>query len=418
MSGLDAFIRAARDAGASDLHLEPGLAPTLRVRGQLKGQGPPVTGAHLLDMARELLGDGWSDFLVRRSADLSTSVSGVRCRINVLHSTRGLGMAIRLLTSGIPTLTGLNLHPSVRDLLEADHGLILVTGPTGSGKTSTLAALIQELNATRARHILTIEHPVEYVFRPAQCFIRQREVGRDTPSVEQALTDAMREDPDVIVVGEMRDPATMRLTLDAAETGHLVLATMHSSTSAEALQRMVNSFAPEQQPSVCAQLADCLVGVVAQRMTWRPAEKLRVPECELMMASHAVRANIRAAQFFKLQNALDAGAAEGMWSFARYREWLERKKDWVLPLLEPGVSAPLDDEVAPVRPRAPSSEAARSAPSPEPIRPPPYPRVAEGRPRASRKPGPPALADDGSVLVLDTEAEDLNAILKDLERKR
>ena len=149
--------------------------------------------------------------------------------------SRGVGLAIRLLSSFQATVEKLNLHPDLKKLVKNTHGLILVSGPTGSGKSSTLAALIQEINLTETRHIVTVESPIEYTFRPRRAFIRQREVGRDTPSFEQALLDALREDPDVLMVGEMRDPETMRLTLSASETGHLVLATVHSSSCAEAI---------------------------------------------------------------------------------------------------------------------------------------------------------------------------------------
>src|SRR5207342_562535 len=159
----------------------------------------------------------------------------------------------------------LNLHPDLRRHISHHNGLIIVSGATGSGKSSTMAALIQEINLGEARHIVTIESPIEYSFRPRASYIRQREVGRDTPSFEQGLLDALREDPDVLMVGEMREPETMRLTLNASETGHLVLATVHSSTCAEALQRLVGAFPAEIQNNVAAQLADCLVGVIAQR---------------------------------------------------------------------------------------------------------------------------------------------------------
>src|SRR5207253_230283 len=174
------------------------------------------------------------------------------------------------------TVEKLNLHPDLRKLVARDNGLILVSGPTGCGKSSTLAALIQEINLSEARHIVTIESPIEYSFRPRRAYIRQREVGRDTPSFEQALLDALREDPDVLMVGEMRDPETMRLTLNASETGHLVLATVHSSTCAEALQRVVSAFPAEIQSSVSSQLADCLVAVISQRLRFRADLNIRV----------------------------------------------------------------------------------------------------------------------------------------------
>jgi twitching motility protein PilT len=221
----------------------------------------------MLEMARHLLGDDhWHHFLERRSFDMSKTIQGVRCRINVLQSSRGVGFAIRLLASFQATLEKLNLHPDLRKLITPTNGLILVSGPTGSGKSSTMAALIQEINLSETRHIVTIESPIEYVFRPRKSYIRQREVGRDTPSFEQALLDALREDPDVLMVGEMREPETMRLTLSASETGHLVMATVHSSTCAEALQRVVSAFPAEIQSAVSAQLADCLLAVISQRL--------------------------------------------------------------------------------------------------------------------------------------------------------
>src|SRR5438093_8405275 len=209
--------------------------------------------------------------------------------------------------------------------------MILVSGPTGCGKSSTLAALIQEINLTEARHILTIESPIEYSFRPRRAYLRQREVGRDTPSFEQALLDALREDPDVLMVGEMRDPETMRLTLNISETGHLVLATVHSATCAEALQRVVSAFPAEIQSSVAAQLADGLCAVVSQRLRFRADLNIRVPECEILMVTHAVKNFIRNRDFFKIASSLETGAEHGMWTFPRYRAWLENRTKWHIP---------------------------------------------------------------------------------------
>lgn len=329
---LESLVATAMANGASDLHLEAGLPPALRVRGALRSAGEPLAGRNLLEMARTLIGEAeWPRFLEQKSFDLSRTIHGVRCRINVLQTSRGTGMAIRLLTSFQATIDRLNLHPDLKKLVTSTNGLILVSGGTGSGKSSTLAALIQEINLTEARHIVTIESPIEYVFRPRRAYIRQREVGRDTPSFEQALLDAMREDPDVLMVGEMRDPETMRLTLSAAETGHLVLATVHSATCAEALQRVVGAFPSEIQSAVAAQLADCVTAVVAQRLKFRPELNIRVPECEIMVATHAVRNFIRNRDFFKIASAIETGAEHGMWSAQRYRNWLEARKNWHVP---------------------------------------------------------------------------------------
>jgi twitching motility protein PilT len=329
---LESLIATARQQGASDLHLEGDLPPAMRIRGSLRTAGEPVPAHALFACARKMVGEAhWPGFLERRSADLSKTIEGVRCRINILQSSRGIGFAIRLLAPFQATIEKLNLHPDLKKILAHPHGLILVSGPTGSGKSSTLAALIQEINLTENRHIVTIESPIEYTFRPRRAYIRQREVGRDTPSFEQALLDALREDPDVLMVGEMREPETMRLTLNASETGHLVLSTVHSSTCAEAIQRVASAFPAEIQSGVCAQLADCLLAVISQRLVFRPDLNIRVPECEVLVATHAVKNFIRNRDFFKIISALETGAEHGMWSFQRYRSWLEGRKNWHIP---------------------------------------------------------------------------------------
>jgi len=366
MMDLAALVRLAESSGASDLHLEPGLPAAMRVRGALRLSGEPLPARDLLETARNLLPpDLWGEFQQRRSADLSRTIAGVRCRINILHSARGVGFAIRLLASFQATVEKLNLHPSLKKLVQNPHGLVLVSGPTGSGKSSTLAALIQEINLTETRHILTIESPIEYTFRPRRAYIRQREVGRDTPSFEQALLDALREDPDVIMVGEMREPETMRLTLSASETGHLVLGTLHSATCAEALNRIVSAFPAEIQNSVSAQLADCLVAVISQRLRYRADLNIRVPECEILVATHAVRNFIRNRDFFKLATALETGADQGMWTYQRYQTWLDKRTNWSFPTqeAEPPDTEPAEAEAVVPAAATPSPRAAPPTPA-------------------------------------------------------
>jgi twitching motility protein PilT len=296
----------------------------------------------------------------------------VRCRINIFQTARGVGLAIRLLSAFQATVEKLNLHPDLKKLVKNTHGLILVSGPTGCGKSSTLAALIQEINLTETRHVITVESPIEYTFRSRRAFIRQREVGRDTPSFEQALLDALREDPDVLMVGEMREPETMRLTLSASETGHLVLATVHSSTCAEAIQRVASAFPAEIQSAVCSQLADCLVAVVSQRLRFREDLNIRVPECEILMATHAVKNFIRTREFFKIVSALETGADHGMWSFQRYAKWLDSRTNFFVPgqNAEPPDSEPADDAAttAVLPPLATAPKAERKTASSNPSR--------------------------------------------------
>jgi twitching motility protein PilT len=349
---LRQLIALARDEGASDLHIEPGLAPMLRVRSALRTVAEPVTPASALQWAQELIGgEDWPEFERRRSVDLSRTIEGQRCRINVLHTARGIGLAVRLLPAFLPTIENLNLHPDLKQFVQHPHGLVLICGSTGSGKSTTLAALIQTINATEARHILTIENPIEFTFRPNRSFIRQREVGRDTPSFEQALLDSLREDPDVLMVGEMRETETMRLTMNAAETGHLVLATVHSSNCAEALQRVIGAFPPEIQSNVAAQMADCLIGVISQRLLFRPNVNICVPECEVLTNSLAVKNFIRNRDFFKIISSIETGAEHGMWSYARYRLWLDRRAQFNIAAESPVVEA--EDSAPPARVPAP-----------------------------------------------------------------
>ncbi|MFT7461833.1 MAG: twitching motility protein PilT [Pseudohongiellaceae bacterium] len=329
---LAAYIDLAARRGASDLHIEAGRPIALRVRGQLTISGAALTPQHTHSLARQLFNDTeWAACLKRGSADLALDLAGRRCRINVLRTSRGIGLAVRLLSDQQVSIDALNLHPDLKQLIDQPHGLILVSGPTGSGKSSTQAAMVQEVNLTRTAHIVTIEQPIEYELTPVRSYLRQREVGRDTPSFAQGLLDSLREDPDVLMIGEMREAQTMRLTLDACETGHLVLATVHSSTPWDAVQRIVSAFPAEQQSSVRSQLADNLVAVICQRLVWRNEIELRVPECAILRNSSAVRSNIRSGDFFKLPSTMQTGARDGHWTQDRYRTWLDARKNWAVP---------------------------------------------------------------------------------------
>jgi twitching motility protein PilT len=366
---LQDWVGTARTLGASDVHVETGTSVVARVRGELQSLEAVASGEQLVQVSQQLLGPGgWAQFRERGSADLTVAIAGVRCRASFFRTVRGIAIAIRLLAPQVRDLHACNLHPDLRRLVAPTSGLVIVCGPTGSGKSTTLAALVEEINAARARHIVTLESPLEYLFTNRRSYIRQREVPTHAPSFEQGIVDALRENPDVLVIGEMRTPDVMRLTLDAAETGHLVLATMHSASCAEALSRLSMAFAPEIQPGIRAQLADCLVGVVCQRLEYLSAQRLRVPRCELLLPSSGAKGVVRSGQFSQLGTVLQAGGEEGMWTFERYQRWMEQYGDWVRPAPPKpareavAVSAVSLDAAtaAPLKPRVPM----RQAPAP------------------------------------------------------
>ena len=425
MSFKDSILKA-RKIGASDLHLEAGTAMVARVRGELTPIGEVLTGAQLMEMAQELLtAEDWADFNARGSADISLVVAGTRCRINFYRTIRGLAMATRLLAQSVGDLRSCNLHPDLRRLVAAPTGLVIVSGPTGSGKSTTLAALIEEVNVARAQNIITLESPLEYVYSNRRSFIRQREIPTHSPSFEQAIVDALRENPDVLVVSEMRTAEVMRLTLDAAETGHLVLATMHSATCGEALNRMCMSFPSDIQGSIRAQLADCLVGVVCQRLEYLERWQMRVPRCEVLLPNSGARGTIRAGQFGQISNVIQSGGDEGMWTFDRYQRWMEQQREWARPAAPPAVAA--DGEivrsaarvtvppgVAPAARMAPAAPGISTVPKGAPL------GGVAGRPAAPPKSRAPSATPDGPEEITideDLDLEDIAELARKIERR-
>jgi len=401
LSFKDSILRA-RKLGASDLHLEAGTAPVARVRGELAPVGEVLSGAQLMEMGKEFLtADDWADFDTRGSADVSIVVGGTRCRINVYKTIRGLAMAVRLLSPSVGDLRACNLHPELRRLVAAPTGLVIVSGPTGCGKSTTLAALLEEVNGSRAQNIITLESPLEYVFTNRRSFIRQREIPTHSPSFEQAIVDALRENPDVLVISEMRTPEVMRLTLSAAETGHLVLATMHSATCAEALSRICMSFPAEIQGSIRSQLADCLVGVVCQRLEYLPQWQLRVPRCEVLLASSGAKGTIRAGQFGGIGNVIQSGGDEGMWTFDRYQRWMEQQREWVRPAAPAAGGA---DQDAVIRPAA-----VRVLP--------PEGTMASARVTRAAKPAAGGGSPDEINIDEDLDLDELNELARRIERR-
>ena len=304
---------------ASDLHLTAGVPPMVRVRGELDRlrECAPLTPDELAKIIRALVNDEqWERFLEERELDMAYSVRDVgRFRVNVYRQRGVFGVAFRVIPSEIPDLETLGLPPAVARFAELKRGLVLVTGPTGSGKSTTLASLLDVANRTRSGHILTIEDPIEYVHRHGRCIVNQREVGADTTDFSVALRHALRQDPDIILVGELRDLETIAVAVTAAETGHLVLATLHTRSASTAVDRLIDVFPAAQQQQIRAQLAGCLEGVVAQALAPTLQGSGRVAVCEVMVMTPAIRTLIREGKVHQINTAIQSAADIGMITF-------------------------------------------------------------------------------------------------------
>ena len=300
--------------GASDLHLSAGVVPMLRVDGEMQRSGLPVLAP---DQVRALVHSVMtqaqrSEFETGREADFSCQVAGLgRFRVNAFAQQRGAGAVFRSIAQAIPSLESLGLGEVFRRICHLSHGLVLVTGATGSGKSTTLAAMIDHLNSTRQHHILSIEDPIEFIHEPRQSLINQREVHRDTHSFAAALRSALREDPDVIMLGEMRDLETIRLALTAAETGHLVLATLHTSSATRTIDRVVDVFPAEEKAMVRSMLSESLQAVISQTLVKKVGGG-RVAAHEIMLATPAIRNLIRENKVAQMVSAIQTGGAVGM----------------------------------------------------------------------------------------------------------
>ena len=306
------LIQESRRLGASDLHMTVGGAPMVRLDGYLQQLVPtPVSAAQLAEFVA-LLPDYTRQLLERRGeVDCAWRWGNERYRLNIYRQRDQYAMAVRLLNNVVPECEALGMPPALQAVTELSQGLVLIVGPTGSGKTTTLAALVQRINATRAVHIVTLEDPIEYEYPAGQSLIHQREIGRDTTSFARGLRAALREDPDVILVGELRDSETMAIALTAAETGHLVLATLHTQDVTRSVNRIVDGLQQNQQ-LVRSQLAESLAVVASQRLLARADGQGRVAAYEVLVATDAVRHLIREGQVHQLQSYLQTGARNGM----------------------------------------------------------------------------------------------------------
>ncbi len=308
---VEGLIAKALADGASDIHLVRGLSPRYRVDGSIREMDPvPLAEEDCSALARELAGADFRKADVVGEADLAVTIAGVRCRVNLFRQQGAWSAAIRLLKETIPELEQLGLPPVVAEFAAYNQGLVLITGETGSGKSTTLAAILERINQREQKHILTLEDPIEYIYTPKSCVINQREVGRDTGSFAAGLRAALREDPDVILVGEMRDLETIETALTAAETGHLVFGTVHTNSAADSIDRMVDVFPAGRQQQIRLQLSMCLRAVLSQQLLPKTGGG-RVAACEVMKTDSAIRNLIREGKTPQILNAIQTSGSLG-----------------------------------------------------------------------------------------------------------
>ncbi|GFZ31445.1 twitching motility protein [Clostridium zeae] len=313
MITLKELLSRTIEEGASDLHLTVGIPPTIRVNGNLVKIGqnklmPSDTEA----FAKEILEDNFGKYDEAGEFDTSYSIAGLgRFRVNVFKQRNSHALAIRVIALKIPTLNELG-HPAIlKELCQRKRGLVLVTGPTGSGKSTTLAAMINEINQTREAHVITLEDPIEFLHKHNKCIINQREIGKDSKSYDNALRAILREDPDVILVGEMRDLETIAIAITAAETGHLVLSTLHTIGAAKTIDRIVDVFPPHQQQQIRIQLSAVLQGIVSQQLV--PTNQGgRTSALETMVTTPAIQNLIREGKTHQIESSVQTGGKYGM----------------------------------------------------------------------------------------------------------
>ena len=313
MTLMDTIVGQAEAMRASDVHIAAGVPVRVRVDGRLVNMNDHVLDAAECEaIAREAAGEAFERIEHMGELDMSGTYAGhVRCRLNIYHSMRSVCLAIRLLSNRIPELGTLGLPPIVLDFPTYQKGIVLVTGETGSGKSTTLASILNEINLTRPDHIITLEDPIEYIYEPQLCSIDQREIGRDTESYAQGLRAILREDPDVILIGEMRDLDTIETALTAAETGHLVFGTLHTQSAADSVDRLVDVFPEGRQRQIRLQLSMVLQAVLSQQLLPRAGGEGRAVAREVMIVNHAIRNLIREGKTPQIENTLATTAELG-----------------------------------------------------------------------------------------------------------
>ena len=308
---IEELVVQARNDRASDIHLICGLPPKYRKDGELIDMAAgPLTEEDSFAYARELCGTGYGEYEKTGELDAAQTIMGNRCRIHVFRQQGIPSAAIRLLSDKIPRLDTLGLPPAALNLPDLHKGIVLVSGETGSGKSTTLAALLDFINHTKRQHIVTLEDPVEYIYRPDKCAINQREVGKDTETFASGLRASLREDPNVILIGEMRDRETIETAITAAETGHLVFGTLHTGSASDAIDRIVQVFPEGMQMQIRLQLSMCLQAVLTQQLVPKNGGG-RVLACEMMVVTDAIRNLIRNGNTPQIANAISTSSAIG-----------------------------------------------------------------------------------------------------------
>ena len=312
---LNELLTYSVDSGASDLHLSVGSVPMVRINGTMKPLNVDVLEQSDMEkmLPQVMNKDQLSLFKEKKEIDFSAELEGKgRFRVNLFNQINGLAGVFRTIPDTIKSCEELGIPPFMQDLAMMDRGLILLTGPTGSGKSTTLAAMVDHINREKACHIITIEDPVEYYHHTNESLINQRELGASTHSFANALRAALREDPDVILVGEMRDLETISLALTAAETGHLVLSTLHTSSAIKAIDRIIDIYPTGQKDQIRSMLSESLEAVIAQKLLPTKDGKGRVPACEVMISTTAIRNLIREDRIYQIGSVIQSGGVEGM----------------------------------------------------------------------------------------------------------
>ena len=315
MATIEEMLKIAKDAGASDVHITVGVPPKMRVNGQLiTMEFPRLLPGDTMQLLLEIMNEQQRDkFEEKGEHDMSFSIPNLgRYRVNAYHQRGSVAIALRLVGTQIPTAESLGVPESVVDLYRRKRGLVLVTGPTGSGKSTTLASIIDRINNNRECHVITLEDPIEYLHQHKMSMVNQREIGLDSQSYANALRAALREDPDVILVGEMRDFETISVAITAAETGHLVLSTLHTIGAASTVDRVIDVFPPHQQQQIRVQFANVLEAVISQQLIPTADGKSRVAAFEVLHANHAVRNLIREGKSHQLMSVMQTNRKLGM----------------------------------------------------------------------------------------------------------